>query len=992
MNKLRSTVIFLILMIGISSAQVAGKISGTVMGSDGQVLPGANVVIQNTSMGSAADVDGKYVILNVPVGNYSVTATYIGYSATTVSGVAVKGGLTSGLDFSLEVSAIEGQEITITKERRLIEPSATNSVRIVGTEEIQNSASRSVTDLLDLQPGVVITNGDLHIRGGREEEVAYTLDGADIKDPIFSGRLVTAIPEALSEIAVEAGGYGAHIGGANSGVVRQTFRTSGNKLEANFRVEGGDFGYNDKTIVVGSPVGPVSLFVAYRQQHDDDWDPTFYQSFKIDLDEDGIADLLPSYESGITADGDSIRINFNPKAGEGIKSRESDLSSFNGSLAFRAGPFNLQLSGVLDNLKYTTNATPIYTMFNNDRLTEVSRKQSLMTARLNYFVSPKLLLTVGVNTLNRHRETYDKAFGEPDDLWDVLLTGDSSNVATVMGEEEGSNWRSRYLSPSDYYVGLFPFRRPGDIMYGWGRRDRKSFGFDAEALLQKGSHEIRVGFESKTFEYRNYYFGTSAIYNMNVQIENGALTEADIKNQTDAAVEKASAFNRLGNIGYDDWGNEVNGDFLGARKPHSTSFYVNDKYEEGDIVVNLGVRVDNYNLDDWRMKDENNPGYDATNQGILEDEFKKSETKSILQPRLGLAFPVSDKAVFRLQYGKYAQMPQLDEPYAPPRYMHLVWGGQNYTPSPMGFDLDPIITTQYELGFSYQFLKDVALDVSAYAKNTTGQIVITKNRTIESDNTYGVDVDALYYSNGDFTTVNGMEFVLSTRRISRLQTVVTYSWSDTRGVSTEPNSAAGNLVQEALAAPPAMIMPLYYQNRHRGSVVLDYRFGENDGGMLFSDFGFNLQYKFNSGHPFTLSDGGLGQRSSDSGALLDDARAREPQEPIGQSQTPWNYLLNLKVEKGFRVGGVKLKAFMYVENLMDTKNVINVYSRSGNAYEDGYLTDPSLSAGITAAQGQLYTDLYRNINLGNRQHFMNDFAQDVFGLPRVTKFGISVDL
>ena len=156
----------------------------------------------------------------------SVTASYIGYKSTTESNVSVKVDLTTPLDFALESSAVEGEAVTIIGKKRLVEQSATNSVRSVDAEEIQNAASRSVTGMLDMQAGVTITNGQLHIRGSRAEEVAYTLDGAQITDVIHTGRDISAIPEALAEISVEAGGYGAHVGGANSGVVRQTLRLS----------------------------------------------------------------------------------------------------------------------------------------------------------------------------------------------------------------------------------------------------------------------------------------------------------------------------------------------------------------------------------------------------------------------------------------------------------------------------------------------------------------------------------------------------------------------------------------------------------------------------------------------------------------------------------------------------------------------------------------------------------------------------------------------
>ena len=91
-------------------------------------------------------------------------------------------------------------------------------------------------------------------------------------------------------------------------------------------------------------------------------------------------------------------------------------------------------------------------------------------------------------------------------------------------------------------------------------------------------------------------------------------------------------------------------------------------------------------------------------------------------------------------------MPELDLPYASPRYMHLVWGGQNYTPDPMGFDLDPVLTTQYEVGMSYQFLPDAAIDMTAFAKNTTGQVVLNTYPEVLIDNENNADHTANYYT------------------------------------------------------------------------------------------------------------------------------------------------------------------------------------------------------------------------------------------------------
>ena len=108
----------------------------------------------------------------------------------------------------------------------------------------------------------------------------------------------------------------------------------------------------------------------------------------------------------------------------------------------------------------------------------------------------------------------------------------------------------------------------------------------------------------------------------------------------------------------------------------------------------------------------------------------------------------------------------------------------------------------------------------------------------------------------------------------------------------------------------------------------------------------------------------------------------------GSSTTPWQRYTNLKVDYGLSLGGVAVNLFARVSNLFDTKNVINVYSRSGNAYDDGFLTDPALSSEIVAANGENYVDLYQNVNLENRQHYRFDFGQDVFSEPRVVKMGV----
>jgi len=163
-------------------AQSSGKIAGVVKDkSTGEPLPGVNVVIEGTTMGSATDIDGYYVILNVPVGVYTLKASYIGYKDVKIENMTAK--------------------------------------------QIENIPVRGLGNLLALQNSVVVQDGQIHIRGSRSEEVGYYLDGASTLNPLSNTNAIYVIQEAIEEFQVLAGGYTAEFGGANAGIIRTQIRT-----------------------------------------------------------------------------------------------------------------------------------------------------------------------------------------------------------------------------------------------------------------------------------------------------------------------------------------------------------------------------------------------------------------------------------------------------------------------------------------------------------------------------------------------------------------------------------------------------------------------------------------------------------------------------------------------------------------------------------------------------------------------------------------------
>ncbi|NIV95497.1 TonB-dependent receptor plug domain-containing protein, partial [candidate division KSB1 bacterium] len=265
-----------------------GKIKGKVVDREtGDPLPGANVIVEGTSLGAAADVNGEYYILNIPAGVYSVRASFIGYRDVTISNVNINVNLTTTLDFEMPSEAVEVSEIEIVAERPLVNKSATNAVRIASAETFEKLPIRGTTAVYALQPGVTQQNGQIYIRGGRSDEVGFMVEGSNARNIMTGDNSINVIPEALEEAQIQAGGYNAEFGGANAGIISQTLRSGSNAFNARLQLESdnwpgqsaGDqvldtfsYGYEDFVLTLSGPLvkNRIKFFVAGQRTHFDD--------------------------------------------------------------------------------------------------------------------------------------------------------------------------------------------------------------------------------------------------------------------------------------------------------------------------------------------------------------------------------------------------------------------------------------------------------------------------------------------------------------------------------------------------------------------------------------------------------------------------------------------------------------------------------------------------------------------------------------------------
>ena len=100
-------------------------------------------------------MDGNYIVLNIPVGEYDVVVQMMGYQKQTITGVNVVMDQTSWLNFKLPIAAVEGDEVQVVGEKPLVEKGTTAKKITVDKEAIQALPIRDLTELYTLQSGVV---------------------------------------------------------------------------------------------------------------------------------------------------------------------------------------------------------------------------------------------------------------------------------------------------------------------------------------------------------------------------------------------------------------------------------------------------------------------------------------------------------------------------------------------------------------------------------------------------------------------------------------------------------------------------------------------------------------------------------------------------------------------------------------------------------------------------------------------------------------------
>ncbi len=368
-------------------------------------------------------------------------------------------------------------------------------------------------------------------------------------------------------------------------------------------------------------------------------------------------------------------------------------------------------------------------------------------------------------------------------------------------------------------------------------------------------------------------------------------------------------------------------------RPTYASAYIQNKMEYDHFVINLGLRYDYRNAD---------ISYNVTPEQIAAT-YKKADSKSRISPRLGVSFPISEKSVMHFNYGVYYQVPQYT-------FLYTNLQGDISTGYPLlgNPDLEPEQTTSYELGLDHLIGEELRLDVTAYYKDIE-DLVTTRS----SFKVAGMAVT--HFTNADYGSVKGIDVSLEKLPLSGyFSASIAYGYMIATGngsYALEPYYTFLTSIEDTLA--PVTEYALDFDQRHTVTMVLSYRVpgdwrGRFLGVKLPSAWGLTMVGHYGSGLPYTATDASgnrLGERN--------------------EGRLPANYAVDLRFSKDFPFGtaGYPLSLFVEVDNLFNRRNVIDVYSRTGQPDDDGVQT----GAGLALDQEEL--DQFDRLYDHDPQHY-----------------------
>ncbi len=344
-----------------------------------------------------------------------------------------------------------------------------------------------------------------------------------------------------------------------------------------------------------------------------------------------------------------------------------------------------------------------------------------------------------------------------------------------------------------------------------------------------------------------------------------------------------------------------------VKKPIELAGYIQDKIEYDYLIVNVGLRLDYADPKARMWKDIRRFGFFDENNIWIAATEEEVAPKTQLSPRVGLAHPITDRAVLHFSYGQFFQNPD---------YSALYYNQIKDLSSSLPLVGNPGVKAQktiaYETGIKYKLTDDWALDISAWYKDITDLL-----STLQI--TYLSKGYVVFY-NSDYASVKGLDLTLRKRYSNYFSGSIDYTFMIAKGNNSQP--LGGYIDAFDKEEIPHQEFYLDFDQRHDIAISLNLNIPKDQGPEIFgikpfSDFNFNVLFQAASGLPYT--------------PYVDPTVRIE----VNSGRKPWTSTLDIRMIKRVWISSIATAFFLEVTNLLNTENVRYVYSRTGKPFDTG---------------------------------------------------------
>ena len=895
-----------------------GKIAGVVKDATGKPIPGANVVVQATVRGASADAEGRYFILDVSPGSYSVTVSAVGFEKLVYTGIKVSADVTTELNAVLKEAPVTAPEIVVQAERPLVDKTQTSTKTTLSTQEISNLPVATIFDVMNTAASTY--NG--FIRGSRYVETRTIVDGVDITDNYSAidaeARGIEAVQNTYSgvvrpqdrnnvnanvtlssvaEASVNTGAVGAEYSSSTAGIMNLNLKEGRGPLGGYVFLRSSAGGlhhlgpliYNDKATYFAERDASVdaarkSAYTWYSDKYD--YDEAKGGLNKPTMDAEialggGLTNDLGMYFTGRLYNSyGRFPSEFNRQIDLSLKGTYQFTSDIKltglGIVRDRGKLFGWKNRVYNDVYRYFLEGVPV----NNGLSTVASLKWT-------HFLSPKTFYELQLSNVNN-----DNYMGYVNGNGDGIIQMDEKGDFITFASKDDLD---KYL---DKFFSSGPKNGPSLTNFGDGPYQLKGAG---------------IYYENTTNNILTLRGDITSQITFNHQLKGGVQVRQ----------HSISKLLRSSPVGIVEENFKV--------YPREYGIYLQDRMEYAGMIINVGFRVDGLDLNEGEY---NNFFYPAvkdayppygTARAVSLRAPEKLTTKWYFTPRIGVSHPISDVAALYFSFSR--QM--TPQPFANVFAAYNIYGTSPILPGVPRLDQDPFKSTNYELGAQWSFIRDMSLDVNAYF------------RSIEN---YGLDAVTVVWRSpagipnlytlqfsGGYANSRGVELTLNKRPTTywNFLTVsgrLSYAYSYIKATSgplgttidakdiTQFSTTGGDSLRYGGTIP---FSDFAYYNRimydvtgAMSTLTGGYDRAHRINFSLFFQFpmevSLNLLGKFASGFYYSLAYG--------------DPRSRE----LGQA--PWTKQIDLRLEKAFTFGRYRVAAFLDVKNLLESENILTYYA------------------------------------------------------------------